>query len=106
VFPSLLELGETFAPPAISPIRLPRGECFCCSHEHGTGVRCRAVSYLPEFFERLSADAGGGGWLLGVARVPPIRAVAPRRRSVNRCPPESKTEKRVIYNTGILGLLR
>ena len=53
------------------------GERFCCSHEHGTGDRCLAVSYKPEFFEPLSADAGGGGWRFGVARLPPIRALAP-----------------------------
>jgi AraC family transcriptional regulator len=53
------------------------GEYFCCSHEHGTGDRCLAVSYTPEFFERLSADAGGGGWRFGVGRLPPIRALAP-----------------------------
>jgi len=53
------------------------GDCFCCGHEHGTGDRCLAVSYTPEFFERLSADAGGGGRRLGVARLPPIRALAP-----------------------------
>ena len=53
------------------------GECFCCSHEHGTGDRCLAVSYSPEFFERLSADVGGGRRRFGVARLPPIRTLAP-----------------------------
>jgi AraC family transcriptional regulator len=53
------------------------GDCFCCGHEHGTGDRCLAVSYTPEFFERLSADAGGGGRPFGVVRLPPIRALAP-----------------------------
>lgn len=53
------------------------GECFCCGHEHGTGDRCLAVSYTAEFFERLSADAGGGGRRFGVARLPPVRALAP-----------------------------
>jgi AraC family transcriptional regulator len=52
------------------------GDCFCCGHEHGTGDRCLAVSYAPEFFECLSADASGGGQRFGVARLPPIRALA------------------------------
>lgn len=53
------------------------GDCFCCGHEHGTGDRCLAVSYTPEFFERLSADAGGDGQPFGVVRLPPMRALAP-----------------------------
>ena len=52
------------------------GDCFCCGHEHGTGDRCLAVSYTPEFFERVSADAGGGGRRFGAVRLPPIRALA------------------------------
>jgi len=53
------------------------GDGFCCGHEHGTGDRCLAVSYSPEFFERLSADAGGDGQPFGVVRLPPMRALAP-----------------------------
>ncbi len=52
------------------------GECFCCGHEHGTGDRCLALSYEPEFFERLAADAAAAG-RFGVPRLPPIRALAP-----------------------------
>jgi AraC family transcriptional regulator len=53
------------------------GDSFCCGHEHGTGDRCLAVSYAPGFFECLSADASGNGQRFGVARLPPIRALAP-----------------------------
>jgi AraC family transcriptional regulator len=58
------------------------GECFCCGHEHGTGDRCFAVSYEPEYLERLAADALGSnanraGRRFGVPRLPPLRVLAP-----------------------------
>jgi AraC family transcriptional regulator len=57
------------------------GDSFTCAHEHGTGDRCVAFSYVPEFFERLAYDAGQATSrfpvsLFNVPRVPPIRALA------------------------------
>ena len=51
---------------------------FECDHEHGTGDRCIAFRYTPEYFERVAADAGaarGRGFRLG--RLPPLRELAP-----------------------------
>ena len=45
---------------------------FECSHEHGSGDRCLAVHYTPEFFER-----AGAGCVFPVLRIPPIAALAP-----------------------------
>jgi len=33
------------------------GQCFECGHEHGLGDRCISFRYLPDYFERLAADA-------------------------------------------------
>jgi AraC-like DNA-binding protein len=52
------------------------GDSFICGHEHGTGDRCVSFSYTPDFFERLSFDAGGRGGF-HVPRLPPIRPLAP-----------------------------
>jgi transcriptional regulator GlxA family with amidase domain len=52
------------------------GDCFHCSHEHGTGDRCVSFSYAPEVFERLIAETGAG-IRFRIARLPPIRALAP-----------------------------
>jgi AraC family transcriptional regulator len=48
------------------------GRCFECSHEYGTGDRCVAFYYTPEFFER-----AGAACTFPVQRVPPIVALAP-----------------------------
>ena len=53
------------------------GEGFICGHEHGTGDRCVAFSYVPEFFERLADQVEGGSIRFKVPRLPPIRAFAP-----------------------------
>ena len=43
------------------------GDCFRCSHQHGTGDRCVSFSYTPEFFsvdrqqDVADSDADGGG---------------------------------------------
>ncbi|HZD93859.1 MAG TPA: AraC family transcriptional regulator [Candidatus Sulfotelmatobacter sp.] len=52
------------------------GEGFECRHDHGSGDRCVAFSYTPEYFERLAADAGGKG-SFAVLRLPPMRAFSP-----------------------------
>lgn len=54
------------------------GECFECSHVHGTGDRCLAFAYAPQLFERLAFEAGVRGKLrLRAQRVPPLDALAP-----------------------------
>ena len=46
-------------------------QTFECSHEHGTGDRCLAFHYLPEFFER--AQLRG---VFPVHRIPPIASLS------------------------------
>jgi AraC-like DNA-binding protein len=55
------------------------GQYFECGHEHGAGDRCIAFTYLPDYFERLAADAGlfGGKAAFRRLRLPPMRALAP-----------------------------
>lgn len=52
------------------------GQNFECRHDHGSGDRCIAFSYTPEFFARLAADVGAkpGFQLL---RLPPMREFSP-----------------------------
>jgi AraC family transcriptional regulator len=54
------------------------GQCFECGHEHGTGDRCLAFYYAPDYFERLAAEAGHGGSTLGfrVPRLPSLPALS------------------------------
>jgi AraC family transcriptional regulator len=55
------------------------GQSFECGHEHGIGDRCISFSYRPEFFERLTADAGarGRGSEFKMQRLPPSRVLSP-----------------------------
>jgi AraC-like DNA-binding protein len=53
------------------------GECFHCEHEHGTGDRCLSFSYDPEFFDRLTHDAGASGTGFRMLRLPSDRVLAP-----------------------------
>jgi AraC-like DNA-binding protein len=34
------------------------GQCYECGHEHGEGDRCVSFWFAPEYFERITADAG------------------------------------------------
>jgi AraC-like DNA-binding protein len=54
------------------------GQCYECGHEHAEGDRCLSFSYAPGYFERVVADAGGGGGRADfrVARLPPLRPLA------------------------------
>lgn len=52
------------------------GQCYECGHEHGSGDRCVAFRYAPEYFERIAADAGARP-AFGLPRLPPLRATAP-----------------------------
>ena len=51
------------------------GQCFECSHDHGTGDRCLSFGYTPEYFESLTGDAGRHG--RRVVRLPPLRDLSP-----------------------------
>jgi AraC family transcriptional regulator len=55
------------------------GQSFECGHEHGVGDRCISFSYRPEFFERLTADAGARGGVseFKAQRLPPIGVLSP-----------------------------
>jgi len=48
------------------------GQSFECSHAHAVGDRCVAFHYAPEFFARLTAEAGGERGF-GTPRLPPLR---------------------------------
>jgi AraC family transcriptional regulator len=52
------------------------GQCFECGHQHGEGDRCVSFWYAPDYFERLSFDAGSRGRpaRFKAARVPPVRS--------------------------------
>jgi AraC-like DNA-binding protein len=51
------------------------GECFECGHEHGTGDRCIAFAFAPEYFEQIAGDIGASGVTRAFRspRVPPLR---------------------------------
>jgi AraC family transcriptional regulator len=52
------------------------GDGFECAHEHGTGDRCIAFRFTPEYFERIAIDARASGTALKfrVPWLPPMRA--------------------------------
>ncbi len=54
------------------------GHCFECGHEHGSGDRCIAFNFSPEFFEGIAADAGVWHAARSFAApcLPPLRASA------------------------------
>jgi AraC family transcriptional regulator len=52
-------------------------DAFVCAHEHGTGDRCVAFHYSPEFLARLGDDLGVGHRRFDAPRLPPARALAP-----------------------------
>jgi AraC family transcriptional regulator len=55
------------------------GHGFLCAHRHGEGDRCLALSYEPDYFERLAADAGARGHdaRFRVPCLPPLRQLSP-----------------------------
>ncbi len=55
------------------------GQGFECSHQHGEGDRCVSFWYASDYFERVAADVGARGRMLGfgVPRVPPLRQLSP-----------------------------
>jgi len=50
-------------------------QAFECGHEHGSGDRCIAFWYAPDYFERVEADAGRVTGKRGfrTSRLPPLR---------------------------------
>ena len=60
------------------------GDAFCCGHEHGSGDRCVAFWYAPEFFEGIARDAGSRTGVFQVSRLPPIRSLSPVVAKVSR----------------------
>jgi AraC family transcriptional regulator len=52
-------------------------DAFVCAHEHGTGDRCVAFHYSPEFLARLGEDLGVGDRRFTAPRLPPARVLAP-----------------------------
>lgn len=67
------------------------GQCFECGHDHGTGDRCLAFYYAPEFFERASLEH-----TFSAHRIPAIADVAPwivqARRAID-CPDGAALEE-------------
>ena len=55
------------------------GQCFECGHAHGEGDRCVSFFLTPEYLGQLASDANARlpGEGFSVARLPPMRAVAP-----------------------------
>jgi AraC-like DNA-binding protein len=54
------------------------GQCFECGHEHGTGDRCLSFSYAPDYFEKITGDAGAGrdGRPFRILQLPSMRALS------------------------------
>jgi AraC-like DNA-binding protein len=53
------------------------GQAYECGHAHAAGDRCISLSYAPEYFEQVTADAAGGAAKFCVAALPPARATSP-----------------------------
>jgi len=53
------------------------GTCFECGHEHGTGDRCIAFQYAPDYFAEIAASAAGSHrFRFPAAMLPAIPALA------------------------------
>jgi AraC-like DNA-binding protein len=53
------------------------GQAFECGHAHAVGDRCISFSYAPDYFELVTADAGGGKPEFRMAGLSPVRAISP-----------------------------
>jgi len=55
------------------------GQFFECAHDHGTGDRCLAFGYSPEYFEGIASDAGlrFPKAAFQVPSLPPLRKLSP-----------------------------
>jgi AraC family transcriptional regulator len=68
--------SAVFAPGAV--LLGNQGTCFECGHEHGTGDRCLAFNFAPDYLEAIVASVPGvrrGGF--AVPRLPPLTALSP-----------------------------
>jgi AraC family transcriptional regulator len=72
------------------------GQSFECGHEHGTGDRCLAFFYTPEFFEHAHFEGG-----FPVHRIPPIRTLTP---SIVQARLGTLMPEKVIFEELALGL--
>jgi AraC-like DNA-binding protein len=53
------------------------GECFECGHEHGTGDRCLAFHFAPDYLETIvAAVPGARPGSFTIARLPPLPRLA------------------------------
>jgi len=52
-------------------------DAFVCAHDHGTGDRCVAFHYSPEFLACLGDDLAIGHRRFDAPRLPPARVLAP-----------------------------
>jgi AraC-like DNA-binding protein len=65
-----------FAPGAV--LLGNNGTCFECGHEHGTGDRCLAFTFTPDYLEAIIASIPGvRSRDFAVPRLPPLAALAP-----------------------------
>jgi AraC-like DNA-binding protein len=80
------------------------GQSFECRHEHGTGDRCLAFFYSPEFFERASLAA-----TFPAHRIPAISDLSPliveARQAIERAEAVTFTELAYGLPTVVLGTL-
>jgi AraC-like DNA-binding protein len=69
--------GQAFMTPG-SLLLGNAGDCFSCGHEHGTGDRCIAFSYAPEFLDQVANDlAAPGIRCFTTPRLAPRRELSP-----------------------------
>lgn len=66
------------------------GACFECGHEHGTGDRCVAFQFTPDYVDELLGDLKAGGRPgFNHPRIPPVAAMLPllaKLRTFHRVP--------------------
>jgi AraC-like DNA-binding protein len=52
------------------------GQCFECGHEHGVGDRCLSFQFSPDYFDAITAGAGGRAGFRSL-KLPPVRELSP-----------------------------
>ena len=81
------------------------GECYECGHAHGSGDRCVAFRYAPEWFEQLAADAGvpRGARRFRASRVPPLKdsAAIVARASVGLSTPARESWEEIAHRVAV-----
>ena len=62
------------------------GACYECGHDHGTGDRCVAFQFSPEFFAEIAADvAGTGRFRFSAAMLPALPQILPWLTWIETC---------------------